>query len=1070
MKILYNTYRIALLILIGVLLLPNDTYASVYGVLKGKVVDQDGKPAIGASVRVVGTNRGAKVKTDGEFTIVNIMAGNYEVLVTAVGMAEYKTKVNISADKTTEINVKLKSGSVMIEGIDVVGTKLVNKTSIGRETTMSTEELQSTARFGINQMVSLAAGVTQNGSGFSIRGARDTETQVRVDGIDVSNQFTGGFGASGAAYFPMISQFATEEVQVLTGGFGAEYGEAMGGVVNSVAKTGKTDRYEGFLVFRTDVPALFGSQGEGISLVKDPTLNRFVPVDGGEGLKLLGQNSNRVEMGFGGPMPFLDKSSFYFSASSLNDQFRSNGYDLSDPLGNNWGQLPNNNSQVVNLIGRAKFALTDDVSLIVGGSFGRTSLLTSSPAWLYATNTGVGVNQNVQERVAKQNALNILTSNAMVRINHTLTENSFYEFTVSRQTNSDESARRKSYNDPDLFSGYDLHEPLDNFVNDNGREEGGIIPKPERLGFNPGDRLIDIYQQVNGVRFSQDGRLRDQFPVINPLTGFYEGLVNRRTTNNAWGLPFFFNNGGNTSGFQYRYGSYLQVDGHYTIDFKDEDFGHQIKAGFEARVFSQDLHSNPNPWDGAQNTDVYTNRLGGNIYAEDERTYQYTSQGKAPKKLSLYVTDQITFKGLVFTPGLRFEYFDPNSVIRNRFDIWTPINQIDVPGAFSQADQKMYLAPRINVNYPLTDRSKISINYGIYYKMPELQRMYDGVNLDELFSGAVVGNPNMKPQRSNDYQVTYDNQLTDEFMFNVAAYYKDIYNQLGYAYVQAIPVPYNLAQVSEYGSNKGLEFEFRKLPTDNFGFRFNYTIAQILGTATGATSNVNIVNDPITQRPAFPLNEFPLDRDVRHRANLIFDLVWGEGEGPEIFGIKPLENARINISGVYRTGLPYTLTQADGRPIGELNALRGPDLISTDLKVLKSFKLSDIFGDDAGRSRIEVYFDVTNFINRTVAVGLYSATGDANDNGFDLYREMGTFNNITYYKEGNINNPETVSLDQYDFYGNRMYSPQADHDNNGRVTIEEVYQSYINYTEFRIRQRPNFQAPRQVFFGVNFTF
>lgn len=1069
MRILHNTYRIAVLILIGVLLLPLDTYASVYGVLKGKVTDQDGKSAIGASVRVLGTTRGAKVKTDGEFTIVNILAGQYEVVVTYTGMAEYKTKVTISADKTTEINVKLKSSSVMMEEVVVQGKKdLVSKTDIGRTTSMNTQELSSTARFGINQMVSLAAGVTQNGSGFSIRGARDTETQVRVDGIDVSNQFSGGFGASGAAYFPMISQFATEEVQVLTGGFGAEYGEAMGGVVNSVAKTGRTDKYEGFLVYRTDVPALFGSQSQGISLKKDPTLNRYVPVEGGDGLKLLGQNSNRVEMGFGGPLPLLDKSSFYISASSLTDQFRSNGYDITDPLGNNWGQLPNNNSSVVNLVGRAKFGLTDDIQLILGGSFGRTSLLASSAAWLYATQKGVGVNTDVEERLAKQNAVNILTSNMMVRINHTLSENSFYELTVSKQTNSDESARRKTYGDPSLFSGYDLYHPSDIYVNDNGNREGGIILKPDSSRW--GDKIIDIYQPLNGVRKSADGRLLDQFPVINPLTGYYEGLVNRRTTNNAWGIPFFFNNSGNASGFSYRYGSYLQVDGNYTIDFKDNDFGHQIKAGFEARVYTQELHSNPNPWEGAQNTDVYTSKDGGNIYSENQRVWELTSQAKSPKKFSLYVTDQISFKGLVFTPGLRFEYFDPNSLVRTKYDEWTQIYKVDEPGLFTQADKKMYIAPRINVNYPLTDRSKISINYGIYYKMPELQRMYDGTNLDEIYGGAVIGNPNMKPQRSNDYQVTYDNQLTDEFMFNAAAYYKDIYNQLGYAYVQAIPVPYNLAQVSEYGSNKGLEFELRKLPTNNFGFRLNYTIAQILGTSTGATSNVNIINDPITGKPAFPLNEFPLDRDVRHRANLIFDLVWGDGEGPEIFGVHPLENARINISGSYRTGFPYTLSQPDGKPIGEKNALRGPDLIATDMKILKAFNLKDILGDDAGRSRIEIYLDVTNFINRTVAVGLYSATSDPNDNGFDLYREMGTFNNITYYKEANLGRPETISMDQYDFYGNRMYNANADLDHNGRVTIEEVYQSYINYTEFGLKFRPNYQAPRQVFFGVNFTF
>jgi hypothetical protein len=81
-----------------------ESNASVYGVLKGKVLDSDGKPAIGASVRVLGTTRGAQIKNvSGEFTIVNIIAGNYEVLVSYNSVTEFKKSFNIIADSSLDI-------------------------------------------------------------------------------------------------------------------------------------------------------------------------------------------------------------------------------------------------------------------------------------------------------------------------------------------------------------------------------------------------------------------------------------------------------------------------------------------------------------------------------------------------------------------------------------------------------------------------------------------------------------------------------------------------------------------------------------------------------------------------------------------------------------------------------------------------------------------------------------------------------------------------------------------------------------------------------------------------------
>lgn len=103
-NILKINYTLVLIFSVLVMLLSiENSNASVYGVLKGRVLDADGKPAIGASVRVMGTTRGARVKVDGEFTIVNILAGNYKVKITKQNYQNFYKDITIVADSTNEI-------------------------------------------------------------------------------------------------------------------------------------------------------------------------------------------------------------------------------------------------------------------------------------------------------------------------------------------------------------------------------------------------------------------------------------------------------------------------------------------------------------------------------------------------------------------------------------------------------------------------------------------------------------------------------------------------------------------------------------------------------------------------------------------------------------------------------------------------------------------------------------------------------------------------------------------------------------------------------------------------------
>jgi outer membrane receptor protein involved in Fe transport len=1057
--------RFLLLFAFCLIISPLALQAGVYGTLKGRVTDKkSGEPIVGATIMLKGTNKGAVADKNGYYQVLSVNPGEYDIRVSAVSYGQAIRHIRISVDVVTPLDVQLSEEGVTTETVYVT-SKMVENTEASPQFKLDNKDLVNVAREGITSILALSPGVLTSGSGFVIRGSRETETQIRVDGMDVGNQFTGGFGMFGSSAFPNVSSFALEEVQVLTGGFSAEYGEAMGGIVNQVLKTGSMDKYEGFLRFRTDLPSLWGSQANGLALARNDVGSRLQVVNQGDGKKLQGSNDNNVDFGVGGPIPLLGKTSFYISGYNYYSQYRTNSYEVYDPVGNNLGQLPHDESWKKNITGRIKFSPTDKIDFVVGAGWGMTNLESASQAWLYSTDQGIlnGQSNGMSEGQAKSWVGDQVTSNYMARIKQQLNDKSYYELTISNTTNNDQVTKRKSSESPDFFNGFDVWYPQDNFVNlvqDNGQL---------KLGQN---KVIDEYEYLTKFGKSHDGYLFIDLPQRDPLTGYIEGAANVNSTANPYGIAGFFNIHGNDRNFEFRMSNYWQVDGNYNLSVGEGDssFTHMFKAGFEMRFYKLGHHNNSLPWDGNPFYDVYTSEWGGNLYTDNANVKALTSKDETPFRFSVYLQDQITYKGIIINPGLRLDYFDPNSTYRLQDVAYVPIG---TPDAFGEASKKVQLSPRLNVTYPLTDRSNISISYGIFNQMPEMTALYDGYQSEVLRGSSIVGNPNLQSQRTNEYQVSYSNQLTDIIALTVSTYYKDLYDQSGMAYVPALPTPFFRYTVSDYGNQKGLEVTFRKnaTQTDHIGAEINYNFAQTIGTSSNVQSNYGVKLDPYTQSPAFPLSEYIMGRDRTHRFNTTLNFVWFDGQGPSIGDkIHLLENTNISLVGFYQTGLPYTQTDRNGTPIGEINAERNPSMWQVDLRFQRTFMLRDYFGEGAGNTSLDLFVDVTNLLNRTVAVAYYSSTGDPDDDGISLERKPGDFTSTSYYKEANFGKPESFMPSQYDNYGTRLYTTQADLDHNGLVSPEETYQQYIKYLTDLMTFRGNYQAPRMVYVGLMFSF
>lgn len=136
------------------------------------------------------------------------------------------------------------------------------------------------------------------------------------------------------------------------------------------------------------------------------------------------------------------------------------------------------------------------------------------------------------------------------------------------------------------------------------------------------------------------------------------------------------------------------------------------------------------------------------------------------------------------------------------------------------------------------------------------------------------------------------------------------------------------------------------------------------------------------------------------------------------------------------------------------------------MRLVKKFKLSDFFGESAGKTTLEFYVDVYNLFDLFQATGYYSSTGDPDDSGLFLTRSVGNYSPTPWYRDADYGKAESFSIMQYDVYGNRFYNEDADYDNNGVVTQDEKFQSFVDYAEMIFNFRGNYQLPRRVDLGI----
>jgi len=287
---------VAAILLTGFLALTSpQALADTRGKLTGRVVDQNNQSVPGANVVLVGTATGAVADANGNFTVLNVPVGVYEVRVGAVGYQTRLVKgVTLSAGQTTTLNVTINESMIeAAEVVTVVERPLVDTRMTSSMAILSKEDIAALPVQSLNDVVSLQAGVVDG----HFRGGRAGEVQYQVDGVSVNNPYDN-------SSVLQLDKSVLQEVQVISGTFDPEYGQAMSGVVNAVLRTGPEERYE------ASAEVFAGSYVPGPAGAGDfPYVKAFPP------------GVQNYTFSFGGPVP-LPRTSFLLSVRRYQD----NGY------------------------------------------------------------------------------------------------------------------------------------------------------------------------------------------------------------------------------------------------------------------------------------------------------------------------------------------------------------------------------------------------------------------------------------------------------------------------------------------------------------------------------------------------------------------------------------------------------------------------------------------------------------------------------------------------------------------------------------------------------------------------
>lgn len=228
------------------------TTGAVYsqnGTISGVVQDSSHNPLPDVNIKIKGSYIGSATDIDGKYRLENVPEGEYTIAVSSIGYktVEY-TGIKVKPNENTELIITLSTTSFTVgEEILVVGERpLLDIEQTESKHVINSKDIESKIVENVVDVVTLQPGVIKQDNALFIRGGRSDDNSFLLDGVSVQDPLAGtGFGLQ-------LSAQSLEEVEVITGGYNAEYGQATSGVVNVKTKDGAYDKYAINLSYKRD--------------------------------------------------------------------------------------------------------------------------------------------------------------------------------------------------------------------------------------------------------------------------------------------------------------------------------------------------------------------------------------------------------------------------------------------------------------------------------------------------------------------------------------------------------------------------------------------------------------------------------------------------------------------------------------------------------------------------------------------------------------------------------------------------------------------------------------------------
>ena len=324
-------------------------------------------------------------------------------------------------------------------------------------------------------------------------------------------------------------------------------------------------------------------------------------------------------------------------------------------------------------------------------------------------------------------------------------------------------------------------------------------------------------------------------------------------------------------------------------------------------------------------------------------------------------------------------YTNPDANIQGR--------DFDPSISFEDYEPQINWMPRLAFSFPISDQANFFAHYDVLVERPQSNNQVTPLTYYyfEETTG-IRNNANLKPQTTVDYEVGFQQLLSENSALKISAYYKELRDLIQARFYQNVPAPINTYQTYDnidFGTVKGFSLGYDLRRTGNVQLNATYTLQFADGTGSDANSSRNLGSRSI-QRTLYPLSF-----DERHRFNLVLDYRYGEGEqynGPRIGGNDFLANFGINIQSSAVSGLPYTASttpeiRGGSGTVGSINGARLPWNFFVNAQADKNFRLNA--GGENGRAvNLNVYLRVSNLLDRRNIIGVYSATGSPTDDGY----------------------------------------------------------------------------------------